>query len=428
MLNRLYFKEIKEQGLLDAIKRDTGSFPEQEKIVKEILADVRENKDKALFSYIKKFDGIDIDASNIEVTEAEIDEAMEKIDKDLLKTIELSAKNVRDYHEKVKILPMDDNSNPGVYLGQRVIPINRVGLYVPGGKASYPSTVLMDAIPASVAGVKEIIMTTPCGKDGKVNPAIIASGKIAGVTKILKIGGAQAIAALAYGTESVAKVDKIVGPGNIFVALAKRQVFGDVGLDSVAGPTEITILCDNTANPKFIAADLLSQAEHDEMAQSIVVTVDESIVGLVDAEINKQIDELSRTSIMESSIKNHGFAVICDSIEDAINAVNAIAPEHLEVQTKNPEELLPMIKNAGAVFLGDYSSEPLGDYYAGPSHVLPTNGTARFFSPLSTADFVKRQSVISYSKEALVKASEHVIRFAMSEGLDAHANSIKVRL
>lgn len=427
-MNLKRFKFDKEtKKLTNAIKRDTGTFVSEEKIVSEILDDVKENGDKALFSYCERFDKFLANEGNIQVTKEEITLAVSRVDKELYETIKLSAENIRSYHSLLKREGFLNTDKPGITLGQKITPLNRVGIYVPGGKAAYPSTVLMDAIPAKVAGVNEIIMVTPPGTDGHIEDVILAAADIAGVDKIYKCGGAQAIGALAFGTETIPKVDKIVGPGNIFVAIAKRLVYGEVGIDSVAGPSEITVLADEYANPRFIAADLLSQAEHDEMAQAILVTVSEELCDKVEAELIGFLKALPRRDIMEKSLINHGLFVVCKNMNDAVLAVNTIAPEHLEIQTTDPMSYLDRIKNAGAIFLGEYSSEPLGDYFAGPDHVLPTNGTARFFSPLSTEDFIKRSSVISYDKSAFMKAADHVIRFADSEGLKAHANSIIVR-
>lgn len=424
-IKKINFNEI--QSLDNIIKRDTASFYQQEKIVSEIIDNIINNKDKALFSYTKEFDGITLTKDSIFVSDEEINEALDTVDKDLFETIKKSAENIRNYHEKIVTEGFSYNPSEGISLGQKVTPLNRVGIYVPGGKASYPSTVLMDAIPASVAGVNEIIMTSPAGHDGKLNPVIIAAAVCAGVNKILKIGGAQAIAALAYGTESVPKVDKIVGPGNIYVALAKKQVFGKVALDSVAGPSEITVICDDNSNPKFAAADLLSQAEHDEIAQSILLCTSLEFAKKCEDEINAYIKTSKRGDIIKKSLSDYGLFIICKDIHECISCANKIAPEHLELLIDNARDYLDEVVNAGAIFLGEYSCEPLGDYFAGPNHVLPTNGTARFFSPLGTYDFVKRSSVIEYSKDEFIKASEHVIRFAESEGLMAHANSVSVR-
>lgn len=424
-LRRLNFNKD-TKTLLNTIKRDTGTFIEEEKIVLDIINTVKTTGDKGLFSYCEKFDKFSANPSNILVTEDEIQKALSRVSPELLETIKASAENIRSYHSLLKRKGFLNTDKPGITLGQKITPLNRVGIYVPGGKASYPSTVLMDAIPAKVAGVNEIIMVTPPGADG-IADVILAAASIAGVDKIYKCGGAQAIAALAYGTDTIPKVDKIVGPGNIYVAIAKRLVYGEVGIDSVAGPSEITVLADESASPRFIAADLLSQAEHDEMAQAILVTTSPEFCDDVEEEIINFLKTLPRREIMEKSLMNHGLFVVCENDNSAVLAVNTIAPEHLEIQTKDPMSYLDRIKNAGAIFLGEYTSEPLGDYFAGPDHVLPTNGTARFFSPLSTEDFIKRSSVISYDKRAFMEAADHVIRFANSEGLSAHANSIIVR-
>ena len=362
------------------------------------------------------------------VTKEEIEEAYDSLEnKELVDIIRKSLNNIKVYHEKQKQYSWFDSKPDGSLLGQKVTPIARVGVYVPGGKAAYPSSVLMNVIPAKVAGVEEIVMVTPPGKDGKVNPNTLIAANEAGVDKIYKVGGAQAIGALAYGTESIKKVDKIVGPGNIFVALAKKAVFGFVSIDSIAGPSEILVLADETANPKYVAADLLSQAEHDELASAILVTTSEELANEVSKWVDKFVKELSRTEIMEKSLENYGYILVAETMDDAIDAANEIASEHLEILTKNPFDTMTRVKNAGAMFLGEYSSEPLGDYFAGPNHVLPTNGTAKFFSPLSVDDFIKKSSIISFSREALEPMSQDIQKFAKAEGLTAHANSIKVR-
>lgn len=413
--------------LLDTIKRDTGTFVSEENTVKEILSDIQKNGDKALFSYTERFDGFKADSHNILVTKEEIESAKDSISKDLYETLLASAENIKSYQTLLKRESFLNEDKPGIILGQKITPLNRVGVYVPGGKAALSSTLLMTVVPAKVAGVKEVIVVTPPGADGQINEVILAAAHVAGVDKIYKCGGAQAIGALAYGTETIPKVDKILGPGNIYVTIAKKLVYGEVGIDSIAGPSEITVLADEEANPRFIAADLLSQAEHDEMAQSILVTTSHELCDEVESEISNFLKTLPRREIMEKSLMCHGLFVICESDNSAVLAVNTIAPEHLEVQTKDPMSYLDRINNAGAIFLGEYTSEPLGDYFAGPDHVLPTNGTARFFSPLSIEDFIKRSSVISYNKQAFMNAADHVIRFANSEGLSAHANSIIVR-
>ncbi len=416
------------QDIINIIKRDTEIQKDIESIVKNILSDVKENGDNALFSYMKKFDNINLTFENIQVSQEEIDTAIQNVDKKLMDIMKRAADNIRSFHEKINIDGFLDKSRPGIILGQQVTPLSRVGVYVPGGKAYYPSTVLMDTLPAKVANVGEIIMITPPNPKGEIAPAIIAAAVIAGVDKIYKISGAQGIAAMAYGTETIPRVDKIVGPGNIYVALAKKLVFGEVGIDSVAGPSEITVLCDKHANPKYAAADILSQAEHDEMAQGILVTDNMDFAKSVLSNINELTQNLPRKNIIEKSLTDNGNIFVCPSIDIGIDIVNIIAPEHLEIMVNEPFSILPKIKNAGAIFLGEYSSEPLGDYFAGPNHVLPTNGTARFFSPLSTNDFVKKSSIICYDREAFNNAAAYVIEFAENESLSAHANSIRVRI
>lgn len=420
-------KESIDQILDTLLKRSPNSYGEYEATVNEILNNVRENKDEALFSYTEKFDGVKLDAASVKVSKEEIDEAIKATDSELLRIMKASAERIRDYHEKQKRQSFFDTDSTGSILGQRITPIATVGVYVPGGKAAYPSSTLMNVIPAKVAGVERIVMTTPPSKDGKVNPVILAAASIAGVDEIYKCGGAQAIAALAFGTQSVPKVDKIVGPGNIFVALAKKAVYGFVNIDSIAGPSEIMVLADKTANPKYVAADLLSQAEHDQLASAILVTDDPDLGKAVEKEIEEFLKVLSRKEIIEKSLDNYGYILIADNMEDAYSVVNAIASEHLEVITKDPWESMCHIKNAGAIFLGEYSSEPLGDYFAGPNHVLPTNGTAKFFSPLSVDDFIKKSSVIAFSKQGLSLLHEDIETFAKAEGLTAHANSVAVR-
>ena len=421
-------EDSKKNILEDLLKRSPNNYDQYADSVNEILSNVKENGDKAIFDYTKKFDGADINAENILVTKEEIQEAYDSLEnKELVDIIRKSLNNIKVYHEKQKQYSWFDSKPDGSLLGQKVTPIARVGVYVPGGKAAYPSSVLMNVIPAKVAGVEEIVMVTPPGKDGKVNPNTLIAANEAGVDKIYKVGGAQAIGALAYGTESIKKVDKIVGPGNIFVALAKKAVFGFVSIDSIAGPSEILVLADETANPKYVAADLLSQAEHDELASAILVTTSEELANEVSKWVDKFIKELSRTEIMEKSLENYGYILVAETMDDAIDAANEIASEHLEILTKNPFDTMTRVKNAGAMFLGEYSSEPLGDYFAGPNHVLPTNGTAKFFSPLSVDDFIKKSSIISFSREALEPMSQDIQKFAKAEGLTAHANSIKVR-
>ena len=419
--------DTKKDLLNSLLKRSPNNYGDYAATVQAIVDDVRDNGDKALFSYTKKFDKADIDESNILVTKEEIDYAYTQVDPELLDVIRKAKENIRVYHEKQKQYSWFDTEESGILLGQKVSALESVGVYVPGGKAVYPSSVLMNIMPAKVAGVKNIYMTTPCDSEGKVYPTTLVAANEAGATKIFKAGGAQAIAALAYGTESIPKVDKIVGPGNIFVALAKRAVYGHVSIDSIAGPSEVMVLADETANPRYVAADLLSQAEHDEMASAILVTTSKELADEVSVWVDKFIDSLSRKEIMRKSIDTYGYILLADDLKDAIDAVNDIASEHLEIVTANPFEVMTKIKNAGAIFIGEYSSEPLGDYFAGPNHVLPTNGTAKFFSPLSVDDFIKKSSIIYYSKEALEAVHEDIEIFAKSEKLTAHANSIAVR-
>lgn len=420
-------ENTKKDILTNLLKRSPDNYGEYEKIVKDIVEDVHINGDKALFAYTEKFDKAKINEANVKVTKEEIEEAYSQVDEHLLVIIRKAIANIKEYHEKQKQYSWFDSKNNGSMLGQKVTPIEKAGVYVPGGKAVYPSSVLMNVIPAKVAGVEEIIMTTPCNSEGKVYPMTLVAANEAGVDTIYKAGGAQAIAALAYGTESIPKVDKIVGPGNIFVALAKRMVFGHVSIDSVAGPSEILVLADETANPRYIAADLLSQAEHDEMASAILITTSKELAEKVSAQVEIFIEELSRTEIMRKSIDNYGYILVAKDMEEAIATANEIASEHLEIVTANPFDIMTKIKNAGAIFLGEYSSEPLGDYFAGPNHVLPTNGTAKFFSPLSVDDFIKKSSIIYYSREALESVYKDIVDFAKSEQLTAHANSISVR-
>lgn len=409
------------------LKRSPNNYSEYEDVVAQIIQNVKEHGDKAVFEYTKKFDKWDICADNIRVTEAEIDEAFNEIDGNFVEVMKKSAANIEEFHRKQLRNSWIDTKPDGSILGQRILPIAVSGVYVPGGKAAYPSSLLMNVIPAKVAGVHKIIMTTPAGADGKVNPGTLVAARIAGVNEIYKVGGAQAIAAMAFGTESIPKVDKITGPGNIFVALAKKACFGYVSIDSIAGPSEILVIADETANPRYVAADLLSQAEHDELASAILITTDEHIAEAVNGEIEGFLQELPRKEIIQKSLDNYGYILMADSMDDAVDAANAIASEHLEILTKDPYNVMTKIHNAGAIFLGEYSSEPLGDYYAGPNHILPTNGTAKFFSPLNVDDFMKKTSIISYSREALEKAHKDIELFAEKEGLTAHANSIKVR-
>ena len=409
------------------LKRTTDDYGPYEATVKEILANVKENGDKAVFDYTLKFDKASINADNIRVTKEEIEEAYKLVDEELIRVIRRSLKNIREYHMLQKRNSWIDTKPNGTMLGQKISPIEYAGVYVPGGKAAYPSTVLMNVAPAAVAGVPHIIMCTPCNSEGKVYPTTLVAANEAGVTEVYKVGGAQAIAAMAFGTESIPKVDKIVGPGNIFVALAKRLVFGHVSIDSVAGPSEILVLADETATPRFVAADLLSQAEHDELASAVLVTDSEKLAEEVSTWVDTFTAKLSRKEIIQKSLDNFGFIIVTDSLDDGINVVNEIAPEHLEIVTKNPYDTMTKVKNAGAMFLGEYSSEPLGDYFAGPNHVLPTNGTAKFFSPLGVDDFIKKSSIISYSESALRDVYQDVMTFANAEGLTAHANSMYVR-
>ena len=420
-------KESKSNILENLLKRSPNSYGKFESAVADILANVKSRGDDALFEYTRNFDKADINPSNIVVTQEEIDEAYSLVDDKLLDVIRKALVNIRDYHEKQKQYSWFDSKPDGTILGQKVTALSRVGVYVPGGKAAYPSSVLMNVMPAKVAGVEQIVMCTPPDKEGKVYPTTLVAAKEAGVDVIYKVGGAQAIAAMAYGTASVPKVDKIVGPGNIYVALAKKAVFGYVSIDSVAGPSEIMVIADETANPRFVAADLLSQAEHDEMASAILVTTSEELAKKVSAQIDEFLKELSRSEIISKSLENYGYILVADSIDEAIEVANDIASEHLKIVTKDPFNVMTKIKNAGAIFLGEYSSEPLGDYFAGPNHVLPTNGTAKFFSPLSVDDFIKKSSIISYSREALELIHNDIETFAKAEHLTAHANSIHVR-
>lgn len=419
--------ETKKDLLKNLLKRSPSNFGNYAETVQGIVDDVRDNGDAALFSYTKKFDKADITADNVKVTQEEIDYAYTQVSLELLDVIRKAKKNIWEYHEKQKQYSWFDSKPNGTLLGQKVTALASVGVYVPGGKAVYPSSVLMNVMPAKVAGVEKIVMTTPCNAEGEVYATTLVAAKEAGVDEIYKAGGAQAIAALAYGTESVPKVDKIVGPGNIFVALAKRAVYGHVSIDSIAGPSEVMVLADETANPRYVAADLLSQAEHDEMASAILVTTSEELAEKVSVQVDKFIDELSRKEIMRKSIDNYGYILLADNLSDAIDAVNDIASEHLEIVTANPFDVMTRVKNAGAIFIGEYSSEPLGDYFAGPNHVLPTNGTAKFFSPLSVDDFIKKSSIIYYSREALEAVHTDIEAFAKAEQLTAHANSIAVR-
>ncbi len=419
--------ESKKNLLEDLLKRSPNNYGQYEKGVQEILSRVKEEKDQAIFDYTEKFDHVKIDASTIKVTEEEIKEAYEKVDEELIGIIRKALVNIRTYHEKQRQYSWFDSKPDGTILGQKVTALQRVGVYVPGGKAVYPSSVLMNILPAKVAGVEEIIMVTPPGKDGKVTPNTLVAANEAGATAIYKVGGAQAIGALAYGTESIPKVDKIVGPGNIYVALAKKAVYGHVSIDAIAGPSEILVIADETANPRYVAADLLSQAEHDELASAILVTTSDEFAKKVSAQVDQFVEELSRKDIISKSLDNYGYILVAEDMDAAIEIANEIASEHLEIQTANPFDVMTKIRNAGAIFIGEYSSEPLGDYFAGPNHVLPTNGTAKFFSPLSVDDFIKKSSIISYSRNALEEIHEDIEKFAEAEQLTAHANSIRVR-
>lgn len=420
-------KESTKDILENLLKRSPNNYGKFEAAVADILANVKEKGDEALFSYTKEFDKVEVTADTIRVTEAEIQEAYEAVDASLLEVIRKALVNIRSYHEKQRQNSWFTSTENGTMLGQKVTPLNRVGVYVPGGKAVYPSSVLMNIVPAKVAGVPHIVMTTPPGKDGKVNPSTLVAAKEAGADEIYKAGGAQAIGALAYGTASIPKVDKIVGPGNIFVALAKKAVYGHVSIDSIAGPSEILVLADETANPHYVAADLLSQAEHDEMASAILITTSTELAQNVEKEIDGYLKVLSRREIIEKSLENFGYILIAEDMDEAIDAANEIASEHMEIVTKNAFEVMMKVRNAGAIFIGEYSSEPLGDYFAGPNHVLPTNGTAKFFSALSVDDFIKKSSIVYYSRSALKEIHKDIIQFATSEQLTAHANSIAVR-
>ncbi len=420
-------RETTQNILENMLKRSPNQYQGYESTVNEIIANVKEHGDEALFSYTKKFDRAELTADTVEVTEEEVREAYEQIDPKLLDVIKKALVNIRDYHALQKQNSWFESRENGTILGQKITPLQRVGVYVPGGKAVYPSSVLMNIMPAKVAGVQEIIMATPCSAEGKVNPSVLAAAKEAGADRIFKIGGAQAIAAMAFGTESIPKVDKIVGPGNIYVALAKKAVYGHVSIDSIAGPSEILVLADETANPRYVAADLLSQAEHDELASAILITTSRKLAEEVSEQVDAFVAELSRKDIIQKSLDNFGYLLVAEDMDEAVEAANAIASEHLEIVTKDAFEVMTKIRNAGAIFIGEYSCEPLGDYFAGPNHILPTNGTAKFFSPLSVDDFVKKSSIIYYSRPALEKIHEDIEQFAKSEQLTAHANSIAVR-
>lgn len=425
-IQKLNYK-TKTNLLEDLLQRSPNQYTQYESRVLEILEHVKNEKDQAVFDYTKQFDGADITADTITVTKEEIAQAYDLVDESLVEIIRKAKENIRIYHEKQKQYSWFDSKPDGTMLGQKVTALQRVGVYVPGGKAVYPSSVLMNVIPAKVAGVEEIVMVTPPGKDGKINPNTLVAANEAGVDVVYKVGGAQAIAALAYGTDSIPKVDKIVGPGNIYVALAKKAVYGHVSIDSIAGPSEILVIADETANPRYVAADLLSQAEHDELASAILVTTSETLAKEVSKQVEVFVEELSRTEIMKKSLENYGYILVADTMEEVIDIANEIASEHLEIMTANPYDVMMRVRNAGAIFIGEYSSEPLGDYFAGPNHVLPTNGTAKFFSPLGVDDFIKKSSIIAYSKEALEAIHSDIEQFAEAEKLTAHANSIKVR-
>lgn len=417
----------REDLLRDLLKRSPDQYGAYEAQVAQILEEVREKGDEALFAYTERFDGAKLSGETVLVTEEEIREAYQEVPEQLVAVIRRALKNIEDYHAKQKQYSWFDSKPDGTILGQKVTPLKRVGVYVPGGKAAYPSSVLMNILPAKVAGVEEILMVTPPGKDGKVTPTTLVAAHEAGATAIYKAGGAQAVAALAYGTESIPKVDKIVGPGNIYVALAKKAVYGHVSIDAIAGPSEILVIADETADPRYVAADLLSQAEHDELASAILVTTSQELAEAVSGEVDQFLTVLSRAEIIRKSLDNYGYILVADTMDEAVEIANEIASEHLEIQTRNPYEVMTKIRNAGAIFLGPYASEPLGDYFAGPNHVLPTNGTAKFFSPLSVDDFIKKSSIIAYSREALQAVHEDIETFAKAEGLTAHANSIHVR-
>lgn len=420
-------KETRKSILDDLLKRSPSHYSQYESVVNEIIGQVKTRGDQALFDYTLEFDKFALNADNIKVTRQEIEEAYSQLDEELIRVIRKSAENIRAFHTKQLRTSWFDAKEDGTILGMKITPIARAGVYVPGGKAAYPSSLLMNVIPAKVAGVSEIVMMTPPGADGRISPGTLAAADIAGVDAIYKAGGAQAIAALAFGTESVPRVDKITGPGNIFVALAKKAVYGYVGIDSVAGPSEILVLADETANARYVAADLLSQAEHDELASAILITTSKELAEKVSGEVDWFVSRLSRKEIIQKSLDNYGYILVADSMQEAIDAANEIASEHLEILTADPFQVMTKIRNAGAIFLGEYASEPLGDYFAGPNHILPTNGTARFFSPLNVDDFTKKTSIISYSREALQKVHSDIEAFAESEGLTAHANSIRVR-
>lgn len=420
-------RQTRKNILNDLLKRSPNNYGQYEATVNDIIKNVRENGDKALFEYTLAFDKFPLSGENIKVTKEEIKEAYAQMDPALVEVIRKSAENIRSFHTKQLRNSWFDSREDGTILGMKITPIQRAGVYVPGGKAAYPSSVLMNVVPAKVAGVSEIIMTTPPSAEGKVNPGTLVAADIAGVDTIYKLGGAQAIAAMAFGTQSIPKVDKITGPGNIFVALAKKAVYGYVSIDSIAGPSEILVLADETANPRYVAADLLSQAEHDELASAILITTSRTLAEEVSRQADLFTAQLERKEIIQKSLDNYGYILLVENMVEAVEAANEIASEHLEILTANPFDIMTRIRNAGAIFLGEYASEPLGDYFAGPNHILPTNGTAKFFSPVNVDDFIKKTSIISYSREALFKVHKDIETFAKSEGLTAHANSIKVR-
>ncbi len=420
-------EQSKQNILADLLKRDPNNYDSYAGTVQQIVDDVKNRKDRAVFEYTEKFDKAVTNQDNIRVTEEEIKEAMDQVEPELLAVMKKAMINIRSYHEMQVRHSWFDSKPDGTLLGQKITALESVGVYVPGGKAAYPSSVLMNIIPAKVAGVKHIVMVTPPGRDGKVNPVTLTAAHLAGATEVYKVGGAQAVAALAFGTESIPRVNKIVGPGNIFVALAKKAVYGHVSIDSIAGPSEILVIADESANPRYVAADLLSQAEHDELASAILVTTSMELAEQVSKQAEAFVETLSRKEILQKSLDNYGYILVVDTLEEAVETANEIASEHLEIVTKNPFEVMTKIQNAGAIFIGEYSSEPLGDYFAGPNHVLPTNGTAKFFSPLSVDDFIKKSSVIYYSREALEPIHKDIIKFAEAEHLTAHANSIRVR-
>lgn len=422
MISILKYSEVDN----NAIFARAQSTINVEQIVADIINNVRTNGDKAVYEYCEKFDKAKL--SSLLVSEQEIEEAVQSVEPKFLEILEKAASNIRKFHEKQVRNSFIINDENGIVIGQKIIPVDRAGLYVPGGTAAYPSTVLMDSIPAKIAGCKEVVMVTPPSADGKVNPVILAAAKIAGIDKIFKVGGAQAVAALAYGTETIPKVDKIVGPGNIYVAIAKREVFGHVSIDSIAGPSEILIIADESANPTYVAADLLSQAEHDELASAVLITTSKDLAEKVVEKVNEFVEVMPRKKILTESLKHYCAAIVVSNIAEACQLSNAIAPEHLELAVSAPFDVLTQITNAGAIFLGHYTPEPVGDYMAGPNHVLPTSGTARFFSPLGVDDFVKKSSVLSFTRDALLPIGESIVKFAESERLFAHALSVKVRL